>query len=549
MQLVSIDKLKKYYSDRLILDIDKFEILENEKIGLVGANGIGKTTLIKALIGKIELDQGQIYLTNSYSYITQNEDVDVLSSDNKIKSMLHAPDKFEEYLSGGEKVKLRIANALKEQKKLIIADEPTSNLDQQSVSVLEEMLKKHKGAMLLVSHDRRFLDALCNKIVEIEDGKLKIYNGNYSTYLKLKEEERDRQKFEFEQYVSEKKRLEYAKIKKISLSEGIRRAPKRMGNSEARLHKMGGQRQKQNLDQNVKAIQSRIDKLEVKEKPKSTNSIKIYIKDGLEIVSKNLVEINNLTLSIEDKNLLDNVSFKFKRNKKIALLGENGCGKTTLIKEIINNNNTAIRINPRVRIGYFDQNQYVLDGEKSILDNIKISSSFDETFIRINLNLFGFKGDDVYKNVNVLSGGEKVKISLCKIILENNNFLILDEPTNYLDIVSLQALEESLKNTEKTMLIVSHDRAFIDKVCDYIIEIKNKKIKEFNGNYSKYMENENNKKLKSINHKKEEEILVLENEMSHVISMLCVETDINKKAEYEKKYDELLLKLKEVASK
>ncbi|MCC3865952.1 ATP-binding cassette domain-containing protein [Terrisporobacter petrolearius] len=548
MQLVNIDKLKKYYSDRLILDIEKFEILENEKIGLVGTNGVGKTTLIKALIGQIELDQGQIYLTNSYSYITQNEDVDVLSSDNKIKSMLHAPDKFEEYLSGGEKVKLRIANALKEQKKLIIADEPTSNLDQKSVSVLEEMLKKHKGAMLLVSHDRRFLDALCNKIVEIEDGKLKIYNGNYSTYLKLKEEERDRQKFEFEQYVSEKKRLEYAKIKKKSLSEGIRRSPKRMGNSEARLHKMGGQRQKQNLDQNVKAIQSRIDKLEVKEKPKNTNPIKIYIKDGLEIVSKNLVEVNNLTLSIEDKNLLENVSFKFKRNKKIALLGENGCGKTTLIKEIINNNNLAIRINPMVRIGYFDQNQDVLDVEKSILDNIKISSSFDETFIRINLNLFGFKGDDVYKKVNVLSGGEKVKRSLCKIILENNNFLILDEPTNYLDIVSLQALEESLKNTEKTMLIVSHDRAFIDKVCDYIIEIKNKKIEEFNGNYSKYMENKNNKKLKSINHKKEEEILVLENEMSHVISMLCVETDINKKAEYEKKYDELLLKLKEVRS-
>lgn len=546
MQLLSINKVKKYYSDRLVLDIDKFEILENEKIGLVGANGAGKTTLIKAIIGKIEIDEGQIHLTNSYSYISQNEDLDISLSDNKIKSMLNAPDKFEEYLSGGEKIKLRIANALKEQKKLIIADEPTSNLDKKSISMLEDMLRKHKGAMLLVSHDRKFLDDLCNKIVEIEDGKLKVYNGNYTTYLSLKKEERDRQQFECDQYLLEKKRLELAKIKKTNLGDGIRKTPKRMGNSEARLHKMGGQDVKKKIDNSVKAIQSRIDKLEIKEKPKNINPIKIYIKEGLEIVSKNLVEVNNLTLSIDKNLLLDDVSFKIKRNKKIALLGENGCGKTTLIKEIIKNNNLSIRINPRVKIGYFDQSQDTLVEGKSILDNIKMSSSFDETFIRINLNLFGFKDDDVYKKVSVLSGGEKVKVSLCKIILEDNNFLILDEPTNYLDIISLESLEESLKNTDKTMLIVSHDRAFIDKVCDYIIEIKNQNIEEFNGSYSNYMENQNNKKLKFSNTKDKEEILILENKMSHVISMLCVETNRDKKIEYEKEYDLILSKLKEL---
>ena len=544
MQLVNIDKLKKYYYDRLVLDIDKFEILEDEKIGLVGANGAGKTTLIKALTGKIEIDEGQIYLTNSYSYITQNEDLDIESGNSKIKSMLNAPDKFEEHLSGGEKVKLRIATALKEQKKLIIADEPTSNLDQKSISILEEMLKKHKGGMLLVSHDREFLDALCNKIVEIEDGKIKIYNGNYTTYLKLKEEERNRQQFEFEQFVSEKKRLESAKTQKINLSDGIRKTPKRMGNSEARLHKMGDQRGKKNIDGNVKAIQSRIDKLEVKEKPKSINPIKIYIKDGLEIVSKKLIEINEFTLSINGEILLDNVSFKVKKNKKIALIGENGCGKTTLLKEILKNNNSAIKINPRVRIGYFDQSQETLDNQKSVLDNIKRDSSFDETFIRINLNLFGFKGDDVYKKVSVLSGGEKVKVALCKIILEDNNFLILDEPTNYLDIVSLKALEQSLQNTDKTMLIVSHDRAFINTVCDYIIEIKNNKIEEFNGNYKKYIEYKADSNIKSISKENNEEILLLENKMSRIISMLCTESNENKKVEYEEEYQLVLAKLK-----
>jgi len=544
MQLLTIDKLKKYYHDRLVLDIDKFEILEDEKIGLVGANGAGKTTLIKALIGKIEIDEGQIYLTNSYSYITQNENLDIESGNSKIKSMLNAPDKFEEHLSGGEKVKLKIATALKEQKKLVIADEPTSNLDQKSISILEEMLKKHKGSLLLVSHDRDFLDALCNKIVELEDGKIKIYNGNYTTYLKIKEEERNRQEFEYEQFVSEKKRLEASKTQKMNLSNGIRRTPKRMGNSEARLHKMGGQKGKKNLDGNAKAIQSRIDKLEVKERPKSINQIKIYIKDGLEIVSKNLVEINDLILSVNGEILLDNVSFKVKRNKKIALIGENGCGKTTLIKEIIKNNNPAIKINPRVRIGYFDQNQEILDNQKSILDNIKKDSSFDETFIRINLNLFGFKGDDVYKKVGILSGGEKVKVSLCKIILEDNNFLILDEPTNYLDIVSLKALEESLQNTDKTMLIVSHDRAFINNVCNYIIEIKNNKIEEFNGNYKNYIEHKTNRNTKSSNIKNNEEILLLENKISRIISMLCTESNDNKKAEYEEEYQLTLAKLK-----
>ena len=525
MQLLNIDKLKKYYNDRLVLDIDKFEILEDEKIGLVGTNGAGKTTLIKALIGKIEIDEGQIYLTDSYSYITQNENLDIESGNSKIKSMLNAPDKFEEHLSGGEKVKLKIATALKEQKKLVIADEPTSNLDQKSIYILEEMLKKHKGSLLLVSHDRDFLDALCNKIVEIEDGKIKIYNGNYTTYLKIKEEERNRQEFEYEQFVSEKNRLEAAKAQKMNLSNGIRKTPKRMGNSEARLHKMGGQKGKKSLDGNAKAIQSRIDKLEMKERPKSIN----------------LVEINDLTLSVNKEILLDNVSFKVKRNKKIALIGENGCGKTTLIKEIIKNNNPKVKINPRVRIGYFDQSQEILDNEKSILDNIKKDSSFDETFIRINLNLFGFKGDDVYKKVGILSGGEKVKVSLCKIILEDNNFLILDEPTNYLDIVSIKALEESLQNTDKTMLIVSHDRAFINTVCNDIIEIKNNKIEEFNGNYKQYIEHRN---IKSSNKKNNEEILLLENKMSRIISMLSTESNENKKEEYEQEYKLTLAQLK-----
>lgn len=546
MVLATVNKLKKYYLDRLILDIDKFEILENQKVGLVGGNGVGKTTFIKALIGEIDIDAGDICLTDSYSYISQSEDIGDFCEDSEVKSILNAPDKFEEHLSGGEKVKLKLANALKEKKKLIIADEPTSNLDQQSIEILEDMLKKHKGAILLVSHDRRFLDALCDIIVEIEDGKLKVYKGNYTAYLNLKEEVRKRQQFEYDQYITEKKRLERAKVEKTNLRDGIRKNPKRMGNSEARLHKMGDQRSKQNMDDSINAIQTRINKLEVKEKPKNINEIKIYIQDCMEIVSKNLIEVSNLKLFIQENILLDNVSFKVKRNKKIALLGANGCGKTTLIKEIINSDNSSIRINPKVKVGYFDQSQDILDSSKSILDNIKNVSSFDETFIRINLNLFGFKGDDVYRKVGILSGGEKVKVALCKIILEDNNLLILDEPTNYLDITSIKALEIALKSTDKTMIIVSHDRTFIDKVCDYIIEIKDKNIEKFNGTYSQFQEEKNKIKPNKIEQQINDEILVLENKLSNIISMICMANNLEKKVEYEKEYEGILDRLKKL---
>lgn len=540
MLLVKVENLKKYYADKLILDIDKLEILENDKIGLVGSNGQGKTTLLKAILGEIEIDEGYTYLTESYSYISQSENNIEICSDSKEKSLLNAPDRFEEYLSGGEKVKLKIADALSNKKNIIIADEPTSNLDKKSIGVLEEMFKRHEGALLLISHDRRFLDELCTTILELEDGKLKAYKGNYTDYLMQKDEEVKRAYFEYQEYVKEKKRLEKALLHKKSLSDGIRKTPKRMGNSEARLHKMGGQTNKKKLDSNVKAIKSRIDKLEVKNKPKASIEMKIKIQNGMEIISKNLVEIKDMTLKLGNKLLLDNVSFKIKRDKKIALLGDNGCGKSTMIKEILNNKNDNIKINNKVKVGYFDQHQSLLDEAKSVLYNTKVNSSFDESFIRTNLNLFGFKGDDVYKKVKVLSGGEKVKIALCKIILEDNNFLIFDEPTNYLDIKSMEALEKALINTDKTMLIVSHDRVFVSHICNYIIEIKDTKIREFDCNYDEYIIDRNTKNPSRESKIKKENLLVLENRLITIVSMLSIEKDGLKKELYESEYNELL---------
>lgn len=542
--LLSINNLKKSYGDRIILDIDTFKVFEGDRIGLVGANGEGKSTLLKSVIGEIEIDEGSIYLDNSYSYISQlNNDFDICE-DSKVKSLLNAPNNFRETLSGGEKTKLKIAQALKVDSKLIIADEPTANIDTKSVTVLEDMLKNFKGAMILVSHDRGFLNKLCNKIAELKGGKLKIYNGNYSEYLHQKELEKDREQFEYQSYINEKNRLEKAILGKSNMSKKIKKTPKRMGNSEARLHKMGGQQQKKKIDNSLKAIQSRIEHLEVKHKPTEDKEIKIIIKDGMEVIGKNILEVRDLYLDADGKRLLDQTSFKIKRDSKVALIGENGSGKTTLLKEIVKNNNENLKINPRVVIGFFDQEQKILDEKESILENIKSKSSYDETFIRINLNLFGFSKDDIYKKVEKLSGGEKVKVSLCKIILEDNNFLVLDEPTNYLDIISIEALEKALKSTNKTILIVSHDRDFISHTCDTILEIKNKKIEVHNSSCEvKIKNNEKTKEDFISQDKHSDEILILQNKLSYLISKISIENDEKIKEKLEDEYSDLVKKL------
>ncbi len=544
MQLAKLNKIKKYYGDRLILDIKDFEIFEEDRIGVVGQNGAGKTTLLNILMKKIEPDEGQIFLTESYSYISQMENYLVECEENKIKKLFKAPDKYEDFLSGGEKVRLKISKALSENKKLIIADEPTSNLDANSIKVLEDMLKNYKGSLLLVSHDREFLDSLCNTIVQIEDGKIKIYKGNYSKYLELKSEERKREETEHDEYLTENKKLENAVIGKAELRDNIRKTPKRMGNSEARLHKMGGQKQKGKIDKNIKAIKSRINHLEIKDKPKAISETKINIQPGMEIISKNIIEVKNLSLFAGNKLLINNANFKIKRGQKVGIIGDNGCGKTTLLKEILKKENENIKIASRVTIGYLDQNQSILKKEKSVLDNIRESSSYDQGFIRINLDNFGFNGDDVYKLVSSLSGGELVKVALCKIILSDNNLLILDEPTNYLDIKATEALEKALANTEKTMIMICHDRKFIENICDYIVEIKDKCINEFDGSYKEYFKEKNKPKINKDEKENKEKLMVLKNKLSEVISLLSIEKDMSKKERLEYEYANLLEDIK-----
>ena len=537
MLLGRLNKVKKYYSDRLILDIEKLEILEGDKIGLVGENGSGKSTLIKVLISEEEIDSGSVYLTSSYSYISQLDEFEGDINTNSINRRINSPKEYKEFLSGGEKIKLKIKAALKENISLIIADEPTSNLDRNSIKELDDIFKSYKGSFLLVSHDREFLDNTCNIIIEISEGKIKSYKGNYTNYLNLKREEKDRAGKEYKEYISEKNRLEKAIVVKEKQGDSIRSTPKRMGNSEARLfRKMGGQKGKKKLDNAVKNIEQRINHLEVKEKPKNEKDIKIRIKSGLEIVTKTPITVKDFKIKAGDKILCENASFRILKGKKVALIGDNGSGKTTLIREILKNCSEEIKINSKVAIGYFDQELKILKEEKSILDNIKEDSSFDESFIRINLDGFGFRGDSVYKKVEVLSGGEKVKVALCKIILGDNNLLILDEPTNYLDIVSMESLESALKNTDKTLILVSHDKRFIENICDYIIYFEEGKLKSFDGSYKELMKLNSNSKVDKEEKLRNDEKIIREIRISTLLSKISLESNEKVREELTKEY-------------
>ena len=441
-------------------------------------------------------------------------------------------------------MKIKISNALTENKELLIADEPTSNWERETISSLQSTLKNYNGALLLVSHDRDFLDNLCNTIVEIENGKINVYPGNYTNYLNLKKSDVARKEKEYNSYIKEKNRLENAITVKEHLENRIQKTPKRMGNSEARLHrKMGGQKGKKKIDNSIKNIKKRLEHLDVVEKPTSSKQIKIVVQENLDLVTKTPISIKNYDLCTPSKLLIKNINFSIKKGDKVGILGNNGCGKTLLLKKIIKNTDENIKINSKVKIGYFDQTQKILDNTKSIVTNIKLNSSYDESFIRINLDRFGFKGDVVYKNVSSLSGGEKVKVALCKILLSDNNVLILDEPTNYLDIKSIESLEKALLNTNKTLILVSHDMKFVESICNHLIFIKNKKLKDFQGSYKEYIDS-SSKNIDISVRKSLEEKMLLENKISKVLSLLSLEKDLSKKEILNNKYLQLIAEVK-----
>lgn len=516
MLLIECKDIRKYYGERLILEIEELKIYEGDRIGIVGINGSGKTTLLNILSKRLEPDQGYVRTYGSSSYVSQIDDPDINILSDEMASRFGVDFSWKESMSGGEKTRFKVAAALEENSDVLFADEPTSNADLESIRLMEDRFRARNGTLVLISHDRSFLDRLCNQILEIEDGKVSNYKGNYTAYKDQKIMELERKRFEYQEYVRERKRLQSAIGEIKGKSSSIRQAPRRMGNSEARLHKMGGQRAKATLDSAAKNIEKRIEHMERKEKPREEPKIKFDIPDSSRSHSRILVEGKNLNKSFDTRVIFKDSEFMIENGAKVALIGPNGCGKSTLIKMIMDGEE-GIRVAKSAKIGYFSQDLSILNEGRSIIENVMENSIYSETFARIFLARLLFRKEAVHRKVKVLSGGERVKVSFAKILMEDFNMLILDEPTNYLDIMSLEIIEEALQEYNRTLLFVSHDRKFIGSIADQVMTIEGGKIDLYKGNYEEYLAG----KDKSLD-KREEQIMVLRNRLSELISRISM---------------------------
>jgi len=434
-----------------------FHLEDKEKAAIVGINGSGKTTLLRCILGIEEADEGSIafskekkmdYLAQQHADIeAENEDYDTLS--------------------GGQKTRKRLEEILQEKPDLLILDEPTNHLDIGSIQWLEKVLKRYDGAVLLVSHDRYFLDKIVTKVIDLERGKVRMYQGNYSAYAEKKRQLREAEWKAFQNQQAEIKHQEAVieKLKQFNREKSIKRAESR---------------------------EKMLSKVERLEKPEELENEMKLLFSPRESSGNDVLMAKELGKSYDGRRLFSHGTFSLQRGEHVALIGDNGTGKTTLLKilnGLVQADEGEFRLGSKVKIAYYDQEHAVLHMEKTLFEEIQDTyPDMNNTKVRNVLAAFLFTGDDVYKRIQDLSGGEQGRVSLAKLMLSDANFLILDEPTNHLDIQGKEVLEEAIRNYEGTVLYVSHDRYFINKTATRIIELFSNRFDNYIGNYDYYIE-------------------------------------------------------------
>jgi len=470
------------YTGRDILDIEELELYSYDRIGLVGENGAGKSTLLKVLLGELTPSGSKIKRFGEFAYIPQLDEVNLQKpKDFALLGKMRVDELDVDKMSGGEETRLKIAQALSEQVHGIFADEPTSHLDREGIDFLVGQLKYFPGSLMVISHDRYFLDEVVDKIWELKDGKITEYWGNYSDYLSQKDEERRVQATKYEKFIQERERLEKAAEEKRKQAQKIDKKAKsstRKNSSEngGRLahQKTIGSKQKKMYNA-VKSIEHKIATLGDVEAPENNRVIQFRQSAALALHNPYPIIGTEINKSFDDKVLLENTSFSIPLGSKVAIVGGNGTGKTTLIQMILNCEE-GITISPKAEIGYFDQNAYKYNGSKNIMEFMQENCDYKISEIRSVLASMGFQQNDISKKLSVLSGGEMIKLKLAQILLGKYNILLMDEPSNYLDIISLEALEMLMKDYTGTIIFISHDKRLVDNVADVIYEIKDKKI-------------------------------------------------------------------------
>ena len=529
--LLSASHIVQYFGERKILEFEKLNVYEGDHIGIVGINGAGKTTLLNILSGDLPPDEGSVLREVPLSYFKQFRERAVQVDPQKSRKLELSGKLSRENLSGGEITRLGLA-AMNGDSLLTFADEPTANLDADGVELCCQMLEQCP-TLLLISHDRAVLNRLCTRIIEVKDGHLHFYTGNFTAYCQQREQDIKRQEFEYQKYRSEKSRLEKAARQRSQASQSVRKAPVRMGNSEARLHKRAAGEKMEKLDNARKTILSRLEQLEVKEKPRETPLVRIDFSLTDPPANREVVTGNQITFRYGDNPIFENASFSLPKGSKTALVGPNGAGKTTLM-ELIWSGAPGIRLVPKAQIGYFKQSLDTLDPSKTVLENVMETSVQSERTMRGILARLLIRQEDVFKKAGVLSGGERVKLAFAKLFGSPANLLLLDEPTNFLDIPAINALQNMVEDYEGTVLFVSHDRTFSDGCATRILRIEDRKLIPFEGNLSdwekKQMEPKSDKKTDTV---------LLELRLAEVISRLSTPNCQNKE-ELEKEFERLI---------
>ena len=502
--LLEAGSVELSFGPRTILEIKELKIYDGDRIGLIGENGAGKTTLLRVLSGERAPDAGTVRRFSEIAFIRQMGEADG-ESDARLRSEFDAQE-HREGLSGGEQTRRRIAAALSMRAHLLFADEPTTDLDAEGAAQLRRELAAYDGAMVLVSHDRSLLDALCTKIWHLEDGKITEFPGNYTDYRAELERRRAFQQFEYEQYRGEQARLRASIQGNRERAGQMKKAPTRMGNSEARLHKMETRQISEQLHKARRQLESRLSHMEVKERPREDAAVRMELGASRPVAAKAALEVRGLRLRAGEKSLLAGAALTLPTGTRTALVGPNGCGKTTLMRalagraagdgrllvgEAEGSSDRAIRFNPAVRVGWFDQShQSTLDPERSALENVMRQSAHAESDVRTVLARLNLRGDDVFKPVGVLSGGERGRVALAKLLLSEANLLLLDEPTNHLDVFALEALQEMLSGYRGTLLFVSHDAAFSEAVATRFARFEGEKLVSFEETQARQAERE-----------------------------------------------------------
>lgn len=530
--ILSCSNICKTFDGVDILKKVSFQMNDYEKAAIVGINGAGKTTLLKIIMGELTADGGLVTFARdkTVGYLAQHQDTsssntiyeellsvrqDVLDNEKRLreleqqiagasgeelenlmntysrlnhqfeldnsyacqseitgvlKGLGFCEEDFSKQvstLSGGQKTRVALGKLLLTKPDLIILDEPTNHLDLDSIRWLETFLSNYNGAVLIVAHDRYFLDRIVGKIIEIDQGNCTVYTGNYTDYAAKR-----------------------AIVRKAMMNEYIKQQQE-IRHQEAVIEKL----KQFNREKSIKRAESREKKLEKMvriDKPTEINaSMNLTLEP--EIISGNdVLTVDNLSKSYDNHTLFSGLHFEIKRGEKVALIGGNGTGKTTILKilnQLVMPDTGTIRLGTNVTIGYYDQEQQVLDPEKTLFEEIQDTyPDMNNTKVRNTLAAFLFTGDDVFKLISELSGGEKGRVSLAKLMLSNANLLILDEPTNHLDMVSKEILENALNNYTGTVLYVSHDRYFINSTATRILELKGEVLTNFDGNYEYYLE-------------------------------------------------------------